>query len=734
MKKFQFFSKAQDYLSCRETTRRAPRASLVARVSRFASVLVLILAGVQLGAQAAGVSPDLVGPASRSENAQFSHKLPAPEPGVLRQKPVRVYLQNLDPAAGSGPTQADVEIFDGQTVTLDLDRSETRGAGNFTWYGKVKGYPRGHAILTVVDGNIAATIDLGELAKGRAAKYQIQTLADGLTVLTQVDPNAFPVDHPSGAAVMLPPATPKTLSSDAAADPASPSGASIGATAADSGSTIDVMVLYSNQSAVAAGAAIGAQIQQAVDTANLVYANSGITTRLRLVHSEQLNYTESGNIDTDLQRLPSNATVASLRNTYGADLVVMLTEGGGYCGSSYLGPSSSYAFAVVNRGCASSNYSFPHEVGHLFGARHDAFVDASTTPYAYGHGYVNCTQGFRDVMAYPSQCGGTRIAYFSTPLLTYGSPASPLGTAATADNVRVHNSNALTVANFRVAAAGGCSYALSPGNAGIAAVGGSGSFSVTAGTGCAWNTAVGASWLAIGAGSGTTASGTLNYSAAANAGPARTGTITVGGKAFTVNQDTGCTFTLSSPTANFAAAGGAGTTVLSTGSGCTWSAASSASWLTVSSAASGTGGATISFAAASNPGAMRTANLTIGGKTLVATQAAGGTTSPAVAVLSSTQLQLGTVQVGKTSRSKGVTLTNSGGGTLTIGSLTAGGANPGDFKRSLGTCAVATALAAGQNCTIYYAFAPTAKGARSATLAIVTNVGTVSLAMTGNGK
>ena len=81
-----------------------------------------------------------------------------------------------------------------------------------------------------------------------------------------------------------------------------------------------------------------------------------------------------------------------------------------------------------------------------------------------------------------------------------------------------------------------------------------------------------------------------------------------------------------------------------------------------------------------------------------------------------------------------MTLTNSGGGTLTIGSLTAGGANPGDFKRTLGTCAVATALTAGQNCTIYYAFVPTAKGARSATLAIGTNAGTVTLTMTGNGK
>ena len=412
----------------------------------------------------------------------------------------------------------------------------------------------------------------------------------------------------------------------------------------------------------------------------------------------------------------------------------MLTEGGGYCGSSYLGPSSSYAFAVVNRGCASSNYSFPHEIGHLFGARHDAFVDASTTPYAYGHGYVNCTQGFRDVMAYPTQCGGTRIAYLSTPLLTYGSPASPLGTAATADNVRVHNSNAGTVANFRLASTGGCTYALSPGNASIGYVGGNGSFSVTAGAGCAWNTGVGTSWLTIGAGSATTASGTLNYSAAANAGPARTGTITVGGQAFTVSQATGCTFTLSSSTATFAAAGGTGTTVLSTGSGCTWNTTSGASWLTVSSAASGTGGATISFVVAANTGTTRSANLTIGGKTLVATQAAGGTSSPAVAALSTTQLQMGSVQVGKTSRSKGVTLTNSGGGTLTIGSLAAGGANPGDFKRALGTCAVATALTAGQNCTIYYAFVPTAKGARSAALAIGTNAGTVTVTMTGTGK
>ena len=292
----------------------------------------------------------------------------------------------------------------------------------------------------------------------------------------------------------------------------------------------------------------------------------------------------------------------------------------------------------------------------------------------------------------------------------------------------------MTVANFRLATTGGgCTYAFSPSSASIGAAGGSASFSVTAGAGCAWNRTTSASWLTIGAGSGTTASGILYYSASANAGLARSGTITVGGQVFTLNQASGCTFSLSPSSATFAATGGPGTTTLTVGAGCAWSVASSASWLTVTSAASGTGSATISFAAASNTGATRSANLTVGGKTLVATQAAGAVTSP-VATLSASQLNFGSVQVSsRISRAKGVTLTNSGGGILTIASLTPGGANAGDFIRS-GTCAVNTTLAAGASCTVYYAFSPKAAGARSATLAIGTNGGTRTLSLSGTGK
>ena len=507
------------------------------------------------------------------------------------------------------------------------------------------------------------------------------------------------------------------------------------------------MVVYSTQAAAAAGSAIGAQIQQAIDQANAVYANSGITSRLRLVHYEQIAYSDSGSFVTDLNRLTTTGdgymdNVHTLRNTYGADLVSLFVENKQYCGYAWIGPNAIYAFSVVNRGCASGNMSFVHELGHNVGALHDPYVDSSTSPYAYGHGTTDASQRWRTVMAYNDACVAagtscTRIPYFSNPNLSYGDPPHALGTISTNDNARVHNQNAYTVANFRSVGATSCTFTFSPTSASIGAPATNGSFSVTAGAGCAWNSTSSASWLAIGASSGTTASGTMYYSAAANGGPARSASISVGGKSFAVSQASGCTYSLSPTSASVVAGGGSGTFTLTAGAGCSWSVASSASWLTVSSATSGTGNATVSYSVAANTGAMRTANLSVGGRTFLVTQAAATTTTTtttttvaAKATLSSTALNFGNQKVGTTSAVKTVTLTNSGGGTLTIASLTSGGANPGDFLRS-GTCAVNASLAAGTSCTVQYMFKPSAAGNRSASLAIGTNAGTVSLSLAG---
>ena len=260
---------------------------------------------------------------------------------------------------------------------------------------------------------------------------------------------------------------------------------------------------------------------------------------------------------------------------------------------------------------------------------------------------------------------------------------------------------------------------------------------MTAGTGCAWTTTSNASWLAVGSNSATSGTGTLNYTAAANSGPARSGAIAVGGVNFTVSQANGCTYTLSASSASFAASGGSGSVNLTTGAGCAWTVGSSAAWLTVSSAKSGSGSATVSFAATANTSTSTlTANLSLGGKTFVVTEAAAAATAPVaaapVATLSATSVSFGNQKVGTTSTAKTVKLTNTGGGTLTIGSLVAGGSNPGDFARS-GTCAVNTALTAGQSCTVAHTFKPSAATSRSATLTVGTASGTVKLGLSGRG-
>ena len=82
-----------------------------------------------------------------------------------------------------------------------------------------------------------------------------------------------------------------------------------------------------------------------------------------------------------------------------------------------------------------------------------------------------------------------------------------------------------------------CSYALSSTGTSIGAAGGSGSIEVGTVGGCTWTPVSGASWISVsGGGSGN---GTVTYTVQANAGAARTGTITVGGQAFTITQAAG---------------------------------------------------------------------------------------------------------------------------------------------------------------------------------------------------
>ena len=105
---------------------------------------------------------------------------------------------------------------------------------------------------------------------------------------------------------------------------------------------------------------------------------------------------------------------------------------------------------------------------------------------------------------------------------------------------------------------------------------------------------------------------------------------------------------------------------------------------------------------------------------------------PAVS-LSAAALTFAAQSVGTNSAAQNVTLTNTGQATLTLTSLALSGAAGTDFTRA-GTCAAAASIAAGGTCTIQLAFAPTAVGARTATLTVVSNAGNgdATLALSGS--
>ena len=90
-----------------------------------------------------------------------------------------------------------------------------------------------------------------------------------------------------------------------------------------------------------------------------------------------------------------------------------------------------------------------------------------------------------------------------------------------------------------------------------------------------------------------------------------------------------CTVSAGTITASaFGAAGGTGSVPVTAATGCTWTAASSATFVAISSGASGNGNGTVAFTVAPNTGAARSATLTITGTTFTITQSAAPPPTP----------------------------------------------------------------------------------------------------------
>jgi hypothetical protein len=178
---------------------------------------------------------------------------------------------------------------------------------------------------------------------------------------------------------------------------------------------------------------------------------------------------------------------------------------------------------------------------------------------------------------------------------------------------------------FTVTQSAGCSYSLDRNSQSIGSGGGNGSVSVRSASGCAWTASSNVPWITVTSGANGTGDGTAQFSVAANTGPARSGTLVVGGHAFTVNQGGGCSYSINPASQSLGAEGGTGSFTITTGALCEWTATASESWVRITAPANGagTGSGTIAFSVERSAVAARTATITAGGRTFTVQQGGG---------------------------------------------------------------------------------------------------------------
>ncbi|MCC7342660.1 MAG: hypothetical protein IT170_16380, partial [Bryobacterales bacterium] len=176
-----------------------------------------------------------------------------------------------------------------------------------------------------------------------------------------------------------------------------------------------------------------------------------------------------------------------------------------------------------------------------------------------------------------------------------------------------------------------CTYSSSSTSASVGNGGGTAGVNIASASNCSWTATSNASWITVTGGASGTGNGSVSLSIAENPSTtSRTGTVTIAGQTFTVQQSAApCTYSLSSTAASVGNGGGtAGVNVVGA-SNCSWNATSNASWITVTGGASGTGNSAVSLSIAENPSTTsRTGTVTIAGQTFTVQQAPAPVPAP----------------------------------------------------------------------------------------------------------
>ncbi len=234
--------------------------------------------------------------------------------------------------------------------------------------------------------------------------------------------------------------------------------------------SIDIMIVYTPAAKAwsESEGGINNTIASIMSKSKLVLDNSNVQITLNLVHSQEVNYTESGSSNTDLSRITNVSDgyldeVHQWRDQYNADLVVFLTKvedtGGLAWRLNNTSGSPGYGFSISRIQQASWTTTAIHEIGHNMGLGHHKQQTTQAGPgiFSYSAGWRwrgNDNVMYCSVMTYDSGSyfadgiSAREVPYFANPSLSYA--GYPTGHATEADAARSLRETKHIIAGYRV--------------------------------------------------------------------------------------------------------------------------------------------------------------------------------------------------------------------------------------------------------------------------------------------
>ncbi len=440
-------------------------------------ILTLSIAFTAVQAQNISEAPNLFGTAD-SEGAQISGtestSVPAEAAGtaVVRSRIVSIdfsLLKANDSAKDAVPS-FQLNLFDDASYTCMISQKTVNPDGTISLTGTTEDDDSSSVFITYSQ---TEDVLIGTIFR-KDGVYDIKYLSDGRYAVRQIDQSKFnehPESNPEGG-VEKGTVSPESDSMDDAAKSITKS--------TSSGAEIDILVAYTPKAMTQVGgeAAINVLANNAIAVSNAAYAKVGITQRLRLkytIETTTMVADESANNWEKVLSYLINTTdgvldeVSDARETYKADLVVLLAGSTDSCGLAAnidVSKTPSEGYAVMAHDCAVDNLSFPHELGHLMGGKHDWYMYLNEE-HGHGgwdkeakddhaHGFIASDYSFRTIMSYVNQCnyeGGVscpRLPFFANSTYIYNGTAAGIdsGDYKQANVWLTLNSTADAISNF----------------------------------------------------------------------------------------------------------------------------------------------------------------------------------------------------------------------------------------------------------------------------------------------